>query len=88
MSNKKKITMKKPANPIIQHHCKTEHVKKYDSVIVIFVDSMAKDLKGWKLSNDEQKVVKSFRGMKTSHMHWHAKPWKLNRGKCYHSLWH
>ena len=56
--------------------------------MVIFVDSMAKDLKEWKLSNDEQKVVKSFRGMKTSHMHWHAKPWKLNRGKCYHSLWH
>ena len=34
-----------------------------------------KDLKGLKLSNDKQKVgVKSFRGLKTSHMHWHPKP--------------
>ena len=36
---------------------------------------MVKDLKGWELLNDKQKVVvKSFRGAKTSHMHWHAKP--------------
>ena len=36
---------------------------------------MVKDLKRWELSNDKQKVeVKSFRGAKTSHMHWHAKP--------------
>ena len=35
---------------------------------------MVKDLKGWDLLNDTQKVVvKSFRGVKTSHMHWHAK---------------
>ena len=35
---------------------------------------MVKDLKGWELSNDKQKVVvKSFRGAKTSHMHRHAK---------------
>ena len=36
---------------------------------------MVKDLMGWELLNDKQKVVvKSFRGKKTSHMHWHAKP--------------
>ena len=36
---------------------------------------MVKDLKGWKLLNDKQKVVdKSFRRAKTNHMHWHAKP--------------
>ena len=36
---------------------------------------MAKDLKGWELSTDKQKaVMKSFRGTKTSHMYWHAKP--------------
>ena len=52
-----------------------QHVKKYDNVIVILGDSMVKDLKGWGLFNDKQKVVvKYFRGVKTSHMHWHAKP--------------
>ena len=36
---------------------------------------MVTNLKGWELSNDKQKVVvKSFRGAKTSHMHWHTKP--------------
>ena len=36
---------------------------------------MVKDLKRWELLNDKQKgVVKSFRGAKTSHKHWHAKP--------------
>ena len=36
---------------------------------------MVKDLPGWELSNDKKKVVvKSFRGAKTSHMHWYAKP--------------
>ena len=36
---------------------------------------MVMDLKGWELSNDKQKVaVKSFRGAKRSHLHWHAKP--------------
>ena len=35
---------------------------------------MVKDLKGWELINDRQKVVvKSFRGAKISQMHWHAK---------------
>ena len=36
---------------------------------------MVKDLKGWELSNDKQKVVgKSFRGAAMSHMHWYPKP--------------
>ena len=36
---------------------------------------MIKDLKGWALSNDKQKIVfKSFTGAKTSHMGWHGKP--------------
>ena len=36
---------------------------------------MVKDLKGWELSNDKQKVVvKFFRGAETSHMYLHAKP--------------
>ena len=35
---------------------------------------MVKDLKGWELLNDKRNVVvKSFRGAKRSHMHWHAK---------------
>ena len=34
---------------------------------------MVKDLKGWELLNDKQKVVvKSFRAAETSQMHWHA----------------
>ena len=51
---------------------------------------MVKDLKGWGLSIDKQKVVvKSFRGAKTSHLHWHAKPTiEKNPGECYYSLWH
>ena len=36
---------------------------------------MVTDVKGWVLSNDQQKVVvKSFRGAKTNFMYWHAKP--------------
>ena len=36
---------------------------------------MVKDLKIWEISNDKQKVVvKYFRGAKTSHITWHAKP--------------
>ena len=67
---------KKSRNPTIHRHKKTQQrVKKYDNVIVILRDSMVKDLKGWEFSNDKQKVgVKPFRGAKTSHMHWHAKP--------------
>ena len=54
---------------------KQQHVKIYGNVTAIFGDSMARDLKGWELSNEKQKVVvKSFRGEITSHMHWHAKP--------------
>ena len=69
-------TRKKSAKPIIHHHKKTQqHVKKYDSITVILGDSMVKDLKGWELSNDKQKViVKSFRGAKMRRLYWHAKP--------------
>ena len=36
---------------------------------------MVKNLKGWELSNDKLNVgLKSFRGVKTSHMYWHVKP--------------
>ena len=35
---------------------------------------MFKDLKGWELSNNKQKIeAKSFRGAKMTPMHWHAK---------------
>ena len=35
---------------------------------------MVEDINGWELLNDKQKVVvKSFREVKTSYMHWHAK---------------
>ena len=69
-------TRKKSTNPIIQRHKKAQqHVKEYDNVIVILGDSMVKDLKRWELSNDNQNVVvKSFNGPKTSNMHWHVKP--------------
>ena len=44
---------------------------------------MVKDLKGWELSNDKQKVVvKSFREVKTSYMYWHAKPTKHYYSLC------
>ena len=68
-------TRKKINKSIIHRHQKTQQdVKKYDNVTVILGGSMVKDLKGWELSNNKQKVVvKSFRGTKTSHMHRHAK---------------
>ena len=67
---------KKSTNPIIHRHKKIQqHVKKYDNITVILGDLITKYLKGWKLSNEKQKVVvKSFREAKTSHLCWHAKP--------------
>ena len=42
---------------------------------VILGDSIIKDLKGWELSDELNKVVeKSFRGATISQMKWHVKP--------------
>ena len=50
---------------------------------------MVTDVKGWVLSNDQQKVVvKSFRGAKTNFMYWHAKLTIEKKPKKYYSLWH
>ena len=36
---------------------------------------IVKDLKGWELLNNKRKVVvKSFKGVKTSYKHYHARP--------------
>ena len=49
--------------------------RKERKVTVILGDSMIKDLRGWNLSDDQNHVVvKTFRGARTRHMKWYAKP--------------
>ena len=54
---------------------KDKKFKKSRDVTVILGDSIIKDVKGWELTDDSNKVVvKSFRGATTSQMKWHVKP--------------
>ena len=49
--------------------------RKSRDVTVILGDSIIKEVKGWELTDDSNKVVvKSFRGATTSQMKWHVKP--------------
>ena len=49
--------------------------RKSRDVTVILGDSIIKDVKGWELTDNSNKVVvKSFRGATTSQMKWHVKP--------------
>ena len=64
LGKKYNLTQEKSRNPTIYRLKNTQqHVKKYDNVTVVLGDSVFKDLRGWELLNDKQKVVvKSFRG--------------------------
>ena len=54
---------------------KDKKIRKSRDVIVILGDSIIKDVKGWELTDDLNKVVvKSFRRATTSQMKWHVKP--------------
>ena len=54
---------------------KDKKFRKPRDVTVILGDSIIKDVKGWELTDDSNKVVvKSFRGATTSQMKWHGKP--------------
>ena len=54
---------------------KNKQFTKSRDVTVILSDSIIKDVKGWELTDDSNKVVvKSFRGATTSQMKWHVKP--------------
>ena len=49
--------------------------RKSRDVTVILGDSIIKDVKGWELTDDSNKVaVKSFCGATTNQMKWHVKP--------------
>ena len=53
---------------------KDKKIRKSRNVTVILSDSIIKDVKGWELTDDSNKVaVKSFRGATTSQMKWHVK---------------
>ena len=54
---------------------KDKNFRKSRDVTVILGDSIIKDVKGWELTDDSNKVVvKSFRGATTSQTKWHVKP--------------
>ena len=51
---------------------KDKKIRKSRDVTVILSDSIIKDVKGWELTYDSNKiVVKSFRGATTSQIKWH-----------------
>ena len=51
---------------------KDKKIRKSRDVTVILSDSIIKDVKGWELTDDSNKiVVKSFRGATTSQIKWH-----------------
>ena len=53
---------------------KIKKIRKSRDVTVILGDPIIKDVKGWELTDDSNKVVKSFRGPTTTQMKWHVKP--------------
>ena len=54
---------------------KDKKFRKSRDITVILGDSIIKDVKGWELMDDSNKVVvKSFDGATTSQMKWHVKP--------------
>ena len=54
---------------------KDKKTRKSRDVTVVLGDSIIKDVKGWELTDDSNKVVvKSSRGGITSQMKWHIKP--------------
>ena len=54
---------------------KDKQFRKSKDVAVILGDCIIKDVKGWELTDESNKVVvKSFRGSTTSQMKWHVKP--------------
>ena len=54
---------------------KDKKFRKSRGVTVILGDLIIKDVKGWELKDDSNKiVVKSFRLATTSQMKWHVKP--------------
>ena len=54
---------------------KDEKFRKSRDITVILGDLIIKDVKGWELTDDSNKVVvKSFRVATTSQMKWHVKP--------------
>ena len=54
---------------------KDKRFRKSRDITVILGDSIIRDVKGWELTEESNKVVlKSFRGATTSHMKWHIKP--------------
>ena len=64
---------------------KDKQFRKSKDVAVILGDCIIKDVKGWELTDESNKVVvKSFRGSTTSQMKWHVKTNYGTKSKIYH----